>query len=275
METFINTTDYAVSGEQFSLLYDRDLELLKTHPIPENLDTYYLSNSYISHTDSRKSLVDRLYQLIKQIFLVKKVKWIETYAYTERSVLDYGAGTGDFLRKVRKKGWEFEGVEPNPMARGLASEKRLQLYRSLSEVPSREFQVITLWHVLEHLPDIDLEIPAILEYLKDDGTLFIAVPNFKSYDAEYYGEYWAAYDVPRHVWHFSRSAVEKIFKRHGMNLVAVRPMLFDSFYVALLSEKYKGNRWPFFKAMIIGLRSNLRAMKTGEFSSLLYILQRA
>lgn len=275
METFLNTTDYAVSGEQFSLLYDRELELLRTNPVPETLDTYYLSNSYISHTDAKKSLVDRLYQLVKRVLLAKKLKWIRSYAYTERSVLDFGAGTGDFLRKVRKKGWDFEGVEPNPMARGLASEKRLQLYRTLLEVPSREFQIITLWHVLEHLPDIDKDIPALLEYLREDGTLFIAVPNFKSYDAQYYGKFWAAYDVPRHVWHFSRSAIEKIFERHGMELVEVKPLIFDAFYVALLSEKYKGNKWAFLKAMLVGLRSNFRAMKTGEYSSLLYILQRA
>lgn len=274
METYLETKDYSVSGESFKLLHDKDRDMLITHPKPEDLTRYYLSNSYISHTDSHRSLADKAYQLVKRITLRKKVRWMESFAYTERSVLDLGAGTGDFLRVARRKGWQYDGVEPNPMARGLASEKNLSLYSNLNDLPSGKYQIITLWHVLEHLPDLNQQIEKILTFLKEGGSLFVAVPNYKSYDAQYYKDNWAAFDVPRHLWHFSQLAIERIFSNYDMHIVEKKPMIFDAFYVAMLSEKYRGKKFPLLRGFITGLRSNMKAMRTEEYSSLLYILQR-
>lgn len=275
MKPFLKTKDHSVTGEPFDLILNEEQDMLITRPAPPQLEKYYLSNSYISHTDASKSFIDRCYQVVKSFALRKKIRLLERYAGNDRSVLDIGAGTGDFLRMARRRGWRFEGVEPNPMARGLATEKSLKLYRSLTELPDQEFQIITLWHVLEHLPDLNVQIPAILDHLKEDGTLFIAVPNFRSWDARYYGSFWAAYDVPRHLWHFSRPAINRIFSHWGMQEVSCKPMWFDAFYVSMLSERYQGNAFPFLRGIANGLRSNLKALWSGEYSSQLYILRKA
>lgn len=274
MRPFLKTKDYSITGDEFELLHNEELDMLITQPQPENLDGYYKSNTYISHSDSKRTLVEKLYQLIKTYSLWRKVRLMNSFT-EQRTILDVGAGTGDFLREARRRKWAIDGVEPNRMARGLASEKGIMLYETLKEVPETTYAVITLWHVLEHLPQLEEQMKRLISYLKEDGTLFVAVPNFKSYDANYYQNFWAAYDVPRHLWHFSRSSIELLFAKHGMRVVKTKPMIFDAFYVALLSEKYKTGKSNFFKAFYIGLRSNLNAWKNKEYSSILYILKKA
>ena len=151
----------------------------------------------------------------------------------------------------------------------------MKLLPDLDKLSSERFQAITLWHVLEHLPNLQGQISSLVQLLDDDGLLVIAVPNFKSWDARHYKSYWAAYDVPRHLWHFSKTAISKLFAPHGMEVVKIKPMWFDAFYVSLLSEKYKGNKfyWPF--AFFVGLWSNVKAVFTKEHSSLIYILKKA
>lgn len=275
METFLETRDYAVSGEVFCLKHDAHLDMLITEPRPDDITRYYQSNSYISHTDSFETLSDRLYHLVKKYMLWKKCRLMERYTKGAGKVLDIGSGTGDFLRMARKRKWSIAGVEPNPMARGLANEKQVPLYRDIQEVEGYDYDAVTLWHTLEHLPDLDAYITRFKQHLTSDGVILVAVPNFKSLDARIYKEFWAAYDVPRHLWHFSQSAIKEIFERHGLQIQKRIPLYFDAYYIALLSEQYKNGKNRYLRAFWNGLRSNLAALSSSEYSSLLYVIKRA
>ncbi|WP_209401208.1 class I SAM-dependent methyltransferase [Pseudozobellia sp. WGM2] len=274
MKLFLETKDFSVSGEDFKLLHDPEMDMLVTDPQPKNLSPYYQSSSYISHTDSNKSLTDKLYQGVKRFSLLSKTMLINKYVNGNKTLLDVGAGTGDFLLTARNNGFQVMGVEPNLDARLRSREKKMELLSNLDDLPKSKYKVITMWHVLEHLPDLDDQIKKLKSFLEEDGALVVAVPNFKSFDAEHYKEFWAAYDVPRHLWHFSAKAIESIFAKHDMQLVKKKPMWFDSFYVSLLSEKYKTGQQNFLKAFYIGLRSNLMGLLTREFSSCIYVLKR-
>ena len=151
----------------------------------------------------------------------------------------------------------------------------IDLKKELKELPGTKYQVITLWHVLEHLPELKENIGRLASLLKEEGTLIVAVPNYKSFDAKYYNAYWAAYDVPRHLWHFSRHSIQRLFQEHNLEVVETRPMWFDAFYVSLLSETYKKSKAKWIKAFFIGLWSNLRGLVTKEYSSHIYILKKA
>ncbi len=275
MKSYLKTKDYSISGEEFELVYDESLDMLVTRPQPQELDKYYLSENYISHTDASKTLIDKIYQAVKKYSLWKKVQLINKYCLEEKTLLDVGAGTGDFLLKAKNRNWKVEGVEPNNEAKMLAKEKGIDLYSGLGTLVDRKYNVITLWHVLEHLPNLDNQIKQLVSLLDENGTLIIAVPNFKSFDAEYYQKYWAAYDVPRHLWHFSKRSIEKLFSDHDMKVVKTKPMVFDAFYVSLLSEKYKTGRQNYFRAFTIGFLSNLKSLNSKEFSSHIYILKRS
>jgi len=274
MKLFLKTKDFSISGETFELHWDENLDMLVTHPQPENIERYYESEDYISHTDAQKSFSDKLYHLVKKKNLRNKVQLIENQQNKVKSLLDIGAGTGDFLVTAQSKGYEVAGVEPNKKARQLAEQKGVVLKSGLEAFSKAKFQTITLWHVLEHLPNLEQQIGKIVSLLEDDGTLIVAVPNFKSYDAQHYGTYWAGYDVPRHLWHFSKTSVTKLFEGHKMRVTSIRPMWFDAFYVSMLSEKYMGNKMYLISAFLVGLWSNLKAIFTKEHSSLIYILKK-
>lgn len=275
MKSYLKTKDHSVTGEEFELLYDEKLQMLVTNPHPTELLKYYENENYISHTDANNSLLDRIYQGVKKFSIWKKVRFIGKHHLGTKRLLDIGAGTGEFLLAGKNQGWKVTGVEPNSDARMKAQEKGVNLYTDIDAVLNNTFDIITLWHVLEHLPDLESQIKKIVSLLDKDGTLLIAVPNFKSFDAKHYKEFWAAYDVPRHLWHFSKEAIQKLFAKHGMNVVEMKPMIFDSFYVSLLSEKYKTGKQNYFKGFLNGLRSNISALSTKESSSVLYVLKKA
>lgn len=264
--------DFSVSGEEFSLVYDTDYDLLRTAPIPNDLDRYYESEDYISHTDSRRSLFEKVYHLVKSSALRSKVNLISTNA-SGRQLLDIGSGTGDFLVEVKSKGWNVTGFEPNPSARKLSEQKGIVISEKTQDLPDATFDVITMWHVLEHVPDVKAQITELKRLIKPGGLVVIAVPNFKSHDAQIYKEHWAAFDVPRHLTHFSRSAIEKLFTEQGFSYNGYRPMWFDSFYVSLLSEKYRSGSMKPIKSLFNGLISNLKGLKSGEYSSHIYLLK--
>lgn len=274
--TYITTKDFLVSGESFELKYDPELEMLVTTPQPtlEKLPDYYESDAYISHTDSEKGLLPFLYQKVKQRALKKKVQLITKLNKGTGSVLDIGAGTGEFLKVASKKGWKIYGTEPNEKARSISEKKDVLLKESYAEFSNQKFDVITLWHVLEHVPNLHEAISQIENLLKPGGTLLIAVPNYKSYDANYYKEFWAAYDVPRHLWHFSKKSMTKLFSDE-IKLVNIKPMVFDSFYVSLLSEKYKTGNSFSLKSFWVGLWSNMNAWTSKEYSSHIYCFKKA
>lgn len=274
MELFLTTKDHAVTKETFELWYDATLEMLHTVPRPKDIDRYYQDDDYVSHTDGNRTVLEKIYQLVKKYNLKKKESWIKKYANNDAEVLDVGAGTGSFVKFLKDRGWSAAGVEPNPKARSMAKGKGIELKTALSSIPAKKFDLITLWHVLEHLPDLEKDILKIKSKLTDNGRLFVAVPNYRSYDANHYGASWAAYDVPRHLWHFSQNSIRKIFSANGFSLVATRPMIFDAFYIAQLSEKYRFGKHRFLPAFWHGLRSNYHGWKTGEYSSLLYVLEK-
>ncbi|WP_428743483.1 class I SAM-dependent methyltransferase [Tenacibaculum sp.] len=270
---YLNCIDYTVSNESYEVMQNVTYDMLVTSPVPDNLDKYYLSENYISHTDSKNSLFDKIYQLVKNYTLKKKLKLINSFNTEEKSILDVGAGTGDFLKVCKKGGWKITGVEPSEKAREYANSKKIILQKDIAQIQSKKFDVITLWHVLEHIPNLMEYVQQLKKLLKPNGILIIAVPNYKSYDANYYKEYWAAFDVPRHLWHFSKTSISKIFSLVEMEVKKTLPMKFDSFYVSLLSEKYKNKKSKPFSAFFTGLKSNMKAKRSGEYSSLIYILK--
>ena len=272
---FLTVIDYSVSKEAFDLYYDQDLDMLITspQPSPENLGKYYESTDYISHTDSKRSLFEKAYHFVKGIALKNKLNLINNCSATKGNLLDIGAGTGDFLLTAKQNGWNTIGVEPSEKAKGIAINKGIKFSDSTQELESHSFDVITMWHVLEHVPNLEIQIRELKRLVKPNGTIIIAVPNYKSYDANYYGKFWAAFDVPIHFWHFSKKAIQLIFEKENINLEKVLPMKFDSFYVSLLSEKYKNGKMNYVKAIWIGLVSNWKAKRSSEYSSHIYVLK--
>ena len=190
--------------------------------------------------------------------------------------MDVGCGTGAFLESCKISGWKITGVETDSAVRSLAQEKlNIRIHSELSEIPTNElFDVITLWHVLEHIPNLNEAVERLSRLLSPNGTLLIAVPNSNSYDASYFGKYWAAYDVPRHLHHFIPSTIEKLLTKHGLKLIEMKPMVFDAFYIALLSTRYQTGKTNYIKSFQVGLLSNAKARTTGNSSSLIYIAQK-
>jgi len=272
---FLNVIDHSVSKETFDLYYDQDLDMLITspQPSPENLGKYYESTDYISHTDSKRSLFEKAYHFVKGIALKNKLNLINNSSTSKGNLLDIGAGTGDFLLTAKQNGWNTIGVEPSEKAKGIAINKGIQFSDSTQELESHSFDVITMWHVLEHVPNLEIQIKELKRLVKPNGTIIIAVPNYKSYDANYYGKFWAAFDVPIHFWHFSKKAIQLLFEKENLKLEKVLPMKFDSFYVSLLSEKYKNGKMNYLKAIWIGLVSNWKAKSSLEYSSHIYVLK--
>lgn len=271
---YLTCIDHTVSNESYQLVYNSEYDMLVTTPVPQNLASYYESEAYISHTDRSKGLFETTYQLVKKYALKKKLSLINQQTAGPKKILDIGAGTGDFLKVCKDNGWDVTGVEPSAVAQQYAQEKGLQLHTELAEVVQQEFEVITMWHVLEHVRDLDSYIEQLKKLLSPTGTLVIAVPNFKSYDAQHYKSFWAAFDVPRHLWHFSKESIKRLFKPYGFQLQETKPMKFDAYYVSLLSEKYKTGSMRPIRAMMQGFKSNWQAKKTQEYSSLIYLLKK-
>jgi 2-polyprenyl-3-methyl-5-hydroxy-6-metoxy-1,4-benzoquinol methylase len=249
-----------------------------TNPRPENsvLGNYYKAESYVSHTNSKKGIINKLYHVVRNITLKRKVSLLSSYV-SRGTILDYGCGTGMFLDACRNAGWETFGMEPDDNARQIASQQKLNLFADKitiqTHVADKQFDAITLWHVLEHVTDMS-ETLAFFKYkLKQHGVLVIAVPNHVSYDAKIYQEHWAAYDVPRHLHHFELKSMNSLLENGGFQLVETKPMKFDSFYVSMLSEKYKTGSVNLWKAFFTGLKSNIKSKNSTEYSSTIYIFK--
>ncbi len=280
--------DHTVSNEKFDLEWDSKFEMYITTPKPDDkeLGRYYASDAYISHTDSKDTLIDKLYQFVKNFTIKRKVNLIGSFKANENSILDIGCGTGDFLVACQKNGWKVQGVEPNDKARRIASKKLNSNNDPISEGlifsdiqgvidKNKKYDVICMWHVLEHVSNLEEYIEYLKSLLNADGILLIAVPNFRSFDAGHYKEYWAAYDVPRHLWHFSKKSITLLFEKVNLKVIKILPMKFDSYYVSLLSEKYQNGKSNFLRAFYIGSLSNFKANRSKEYSSLIYIIKHA
>ena len=273
LTTLLNCKDNTVSGEHFEVMAHKEYEMLVTSPVPKNLEKYYKSESYISHTDSKKTFFDKIYQAVKNHTLKQKLLLLNSFKSSSKSVLDFGAGTGDFLKICKNNNWQVLGIEPSAEARENAAKKGIHLKENLLDITNQKFDVITLWHVLEHVGNLKSTIKFLKSLLQPEGRIVVAVPNYKSYDATFYKEHWAAYDVPRHLWHFSQKAIRKLFLEAEMIVEETLPMKFDSYYVSLLSEKYKTGKSNPVKAFYRGFLSNRSAKTTTEYSSLIYVIK--
>lgn len=275
---FLVCTDFTTTQESFSLIKCQHCSLVLTSPRPNELSMgrYYESDKYISHTGKSSAFFDYLYLFARAFTLRWKTSLIKKYNH-QPSLLDYGCGTGEFLKICSSLGWETFGVEPSHLAKAKAIElTKLNIKSDLVELEGQKFDVITLWHVLEHVSDLREKIIQLKHLLKPSGIIFVAVPNHESYDASVYCEYWAGFDVPRHLWHFSRATMTKLLDNEGLKLDQIKPMRLDAFYVCLLSEKYKSGTSTIggiFKAIITGFVSNIKARSTADYSSLIYIIK--
>ncbi len=278
IKPYLIVKDHSVSKEEFKLIYNDKFDMLETFPQPpeEKLSAYYKSEDYISHTDAKRNLFERVYHFIRSLSLQRKLKLINTFNLSDRNLLDIGCGTGDFLRTAQKNNWNVSGIEPNQEARDIANNKTNNAVFNIDQLlkfESNSFDVITLWHVLEHLPKLSDHMSIFKSLLKQNGRLIIAVPNYKSYDAKHYKSFWAAFDVPRHLWHFSQSSISKLTASEHMEIEKTLPMKFDAYYVSLLSEKIKTGKMNPITAFYQGLKSNLLAKSKNEYSSLIYVVK--
>ena len=265
--------DHLLSKEEFELVYDSEFDMYQTQPVPTDIERYYQSDDYISHTDRKSGVKERLYHWVKQYQLRQKRRRMYRFASSTSKVLDVGTGTGEWPVFLKEHGHEVIGLETSVVAREKANKKGIKVLSEWEELSGQTFDVITLWHVLEHLPIPAEAMRTLYTHLRPGGHLYIAVPNFKSWDAKAYGEYWAAYDVPRHLWHFSSKSIKRLGKEQGLSMIKKWPMWFDVFYVALLSESYKPNS-SLIRASWIAFRSTLSALRTNEHSSMLYVLKK-
>lgn len=277
---YLKVKDFSVSKEEFELKINEEFGFLETHPQPkkESLSKYYESDEYISHTNTKRNLFEKAYHFVRETTIKKKLKLINSFGFKDKTILDIGCGTGHFLQICDKNGWQITGVEPDESAKKIANSITNNSVKDIETLYSFEknsFDVITLWHVLEHLPDLEKQVKLFEKLLKPDGRLIIAVPNHKSFDAKYYKSFWAAYDVPRHLWHFNRESIERLMGKLNLKLIKTLPLWFDSFYVSMLSEKHKTGKMNMIKAICIGLWSNLKALGSKEVSSHIYIIKKA
>ena len=273
--------DHSVSKEPFTLVdcVHCGFRFTSPRPRPNTIGRYYASEEYISHSNTRKGFVASAYQRVRAHALRKKVDLVKRLQPKGR-VLDVGCGTGEFLAELKQNQYLVQGVEPEVKAREQAiANHALSVLPKLQLVEAREqFQVITLWHVLEHLHDLRGSMKQLFARTAEDGVLMIAVPDRGSWDSDHYGENWAAYDVPRHLWHFRQQDVRRLLHEHGFELMESRRMPFDAFYIAILSERYRGHSLPvaLVLALLKGAWSNLVALATGRpTSSTLYIARKA
>ena len=273
--------DFTVSNEKFTVLHCFSC----THRFTQNVATqneigkYYASENYVSHSDTQEGIVNKLYHVIRKRTLAGKQNLLQKETGLQKGkLLDIGCGTGAFLNTMQNAGWQITGLEPDDTARN----KAIELYKinpqpshEIFSLPTNEYDAITMWHVLEHVHELQEYIAQLKKMITAKGKIFIAVPNYTSYDAKHYQANWAAYDVPRHLYHFSPKSMQTLIEKYGMKLEKIKPMWFDSFYVSMLSEQYKNGKGNLVKAFFIGFVSNLKTLFNKEkCSSLIYIISK-
>ncbi len=278
----LKAKDYTVSNKLFDIWHCNDCTLRFTQDVPDasSIGPYYQSTSYVSHSDTQEGLINKLYHRVRKTTLQnKKELIIDATKIPGGTLLDVGAGTGAFANTMQEAGWKVTGLEPDATARQVAINKfglQMDDPEKLFSLPADSLDVITMWHVLEHVHNLHGYLEQYHSILKATGKLVIAVPNYTSTDASHYGELWAAYDVPRHLYHFSPASMERLAKLKGFKIEAYEPMWYDSFYVSMLSEQYKNGKGNLIKAFWNGLLSNLKASSNNKLcSSVIYVLAKA
>ena len=273
---FLEAEDHNVSSDQFKIVECGACYFRFTNPIPteETIGEYYKSENYVSHSGTKKGFVNKVYHIVRNRAIRQKQNLASKYS-KEKTILDIGCGTGDFLGYCRSKNWITLGLEPDHSARKIALENNdidAKKLNHLYDIEANSFDVISMWHVLEHVYNLNEDIERYKKILKDDGALIIAVPNCSSKDAEHYKANWAAYDLPIHLYHFRPDNMKQLFSKHGMEVVKILPMKFDSYYISMISEKYKGGN--IISGFWNGFRSNIAAnSKNNKYSSQIYVIK--
>ncbi len=276
---FLHVKDYSISQEEFELMECSNcgLRLTQGHPDPGTIGPYYVSDDYISHTNTAKGIVNQLYHRVRGYMLGQKQKLVEG-CHPSGRLLDIGTGTGYFLSHMKQNGWQVTGLEPDEGARKVAKKEFglvVDDIDRLYHLDPKSFDVVTMWHVLEHVHALNEDLAQISLLIRDEGWLIIAVPNPTSSDADHYGKFWAGYDVPRHLWHFSPKSMNLLLEKHGFELTNTKGMPFDAFYVSLLSEKYKASTFSLLTGGLAGLMTNIKTLgNTHQSSSLIYIARK-
>lgn len=280
---YLNVEDYTVSHKEFTIQQCNSCNFLLTNPRPpeDEIGTYYQSTDYISHHDEAKDVMSKIYISVRDYTINQKVKLINELSSKKGSLLDIGCGTGNFIQAVKKDGWQITGTEPDSGARTVASARvGDSIYEGIiaPQLTEKSFDVITLWHVLEHIHQLNENVIWVKDHLKEEGKIVIAVPNPQSHDAVKYGRFWAAYDVPRHLYHFTKATMKTLLDKHDLTITQILPMWFDSFYVSMLSSKYQAKKMDLLASFNTGLISNLKG-RSGEnekinTSSLIYIIKK-
>lgn len=270
--------DEFLTKEDFQIYECLRCGLLFTEPRPtkDKIGSYYKSDEYYSHQENKKGFIPKIYEKVKAVNLKAKYK-MATEGKQVGKLLDIGCGVGDFLHTAEQNGWQCSGVELSDDAKAIARKRikaPLLLSEDLEQIPDEYFDVITMWHVLEHVDDLKWEIAQLQRLLKSGGRLVLALPNFQSDDAQFYKKYWAAYDVPRHLYHFCQPSVTKLFKNSGLKLIKTDKLAWDAYYISYMSEKYQNHSLPLLKGVLRGFQSNWKARKSGEWSSLVYIFEK-
>lgn len=270
--------DEFLTKEDFHICECLSCGLLYTMPRPNKnkIGKYYKSEEYYSHQENKKGFIPKIYETVKKINLKHKYK-LATKRIKKGKLLDIGCGVGDFLHTAEEHSWSCTGVEPSEEAKTIAR-KRIKAdiiaSEDLQQLSDESFDLITMWHVLEHVDNLKWQVEQLQRLVKPQGRIVIAVPNYKSYDAQYYKELWAAYDVPRHLNHFNRTTLTKIFKSSGLELKRTEKMIWDAYYISYMSEHYKHHSLPLIRGTIRGLVSNFKARRSGEWSSMVYIFEK-
>lgn len=273
---YMQSKDFSVSKETFNIVKCSSCNFVFTNPRPKKMDKYYDDESYISHTNSSSTFFEKIYQSVRKIAIKQKFKLISSYKKSG-SILDVGCGTGEFLNACKNGGWKTRGIEPSKKAREKAiTNYDLTIDESIIlSKTNNTYDVITMWHVLEHVEKINETVSILNRLLESKGQVIIAVPNLGSYDCSYYNKYWAAYDLPIHLSHFTKETISSLFQKHNFKLVKTKGMVFDAFYVSLLSEEYKNGSKNFIKSFIVGCLSNLFGVFTKRgFSSAIYVFEK-
>jgi 2-polyprenyl-3-methyl-5-hydroxy-6-metoxy-1,4-benzoquinol methylase len=278
----LRVKDFTVTQKTFSIWQCNNCTCRFTQNVPDanTIGAYYQSSAYVSHSDTKKGLINKLYHAVRNYTLEQKRKLIEKLADRKNGILlDVGAGTGAFAGVMKKTGWNVIGLEPDETATENALKNHQLQLKSLDALFSfgdKQFDVITLWHVLEHVHELHKYVKTFHRILKDDGILIIAVPNYTSTDASAYKEFWAAYDTPRHLYHFSPESMQQLMRQHNFKIIQYKPMWFDSFYVAMLSEQYKNGHNNLMSAVWNGFTSNIKAVNdVKKCSSIIYVIKKS
>ncbi|MFA9212646.1 MAG: class I SAM-dependent methyltransferase [Candidatus Methylacidiphilales bacterium] len=280
--TELTCKDFVATNESFDITRCKKCSFLFTNPRPDSTEIgkYYQSDKYVSHAGKKEGLgiMYKIYDIVRNYNIKQKLDLIKNY-HNSGKLMDLGCGLGYFLDgAVKDKTYHCVGVDVSEEAINYVKDTfgyKVFNENELDSFQENSFEVITQWHVMEHVHYLNERMIQLYKLLKPDGTMFIAVPNSNSWDAKNYKEFWDGYDVPRHLYHFNQNSFKLLMEKHGFKIVETKPLLFDAPYISMRSETHKQNNLTMIRGAINGLISNNYANSNGDYSSLLFVVKKA